>query len=357
MKIDSASVQLDSSHSSQQRHELKTSLRAWVGDRRPDFEGNSRRQVSGASPLQVQISETGRAAHSSEAAAIQNNIDVTENDPVLSLIRAMVALLIGHAVNVFDASELQVSAPATVSADPNQAMQAQAQQPAGRTAGFGIEYDRHESYTDTEQTLFQATGVIRASDGKEVSFSISLTMARNYHEESNVSIREGDARKKMDPLVLNFSGSAAQLTSRRFKFDLDSDGRPEEMNFVTENSGFLAFDRNGDGKINNGSELFGAKSGNGFAELSALDTDHNGWIDENDKAFSQLSIWRKDASGKDILASLKQANIGALSLTSVESPFELKSSDNTLQGQVRSSGMFLQEDGKTGTMQQIDLTV
>ena len=54
---------------------------------------------------------------------------------------------------------------------------------------------------------------------------------------------------------------------------------------------FLALDLNGDGRINNGSELFGALSGNGFADLAQYDSDANGWIDENDEIFQRLKVW------------------------------------------------------------------
>jgi hypothetical protein len=182
-------------------------------------------------------------------------------------------------------------------------------------------------------------------------------MSRYYHEESNVSIRLGDARQMKDPLVLNFEGTAAQLTSQRFAFDLDADGQTDSINFVAGGSGFLALDRNEDGSINDGSELFGAKSGDGFAELATFDADKNGWIDENDAVYEQLRVWTKDSTGNDQLATLKQANVGAISLARVATPFDIKDTTNSLQGQIRSSGIFLQEDGGMGTVQQIDLTV
>ena len=350
MKIASAALQMDSSHVKQQEHTIRESLRSWNGNRRPDNEGRQRSRVNAPDP--VQISSAGKAAQSSEASAIQSSIDAAENDPMLSLIRAMVAMLTGEEVKVFDASELQTDAPAPAAQSPDQSTQAP--QPP---AGFGGEYTRHESYTETEQTSFEASGVVHTQDGKEISFTLSLSMSRSYHEESSVSINFGSARQTKDPLVLNFNGNAAQLSSQRFKFDLNADGKTEDINFVSGGSGFLALDKSGDGKINNGSELFGAISGNGFAELSALDSDRNGWIDENDAAYAQLRVWTKDASGNDQLATLKQANVGALSLASVATPFDLKDSRNALQGQIRASGIFLQEDGKAGTMQQVDLTV
>ena len=355
MKIASSALQMESSHYKLQQHEIRESLRTWVGDHRPDFEGNQRAQLPAFD--RVQLSDAGKTAQSSEASTIQDSIDAAEKDPMLRLIIAMVAMLTGREVKVFDASELQVDSPAPAVQDPNSSSQSNQAQAVQQAAGYGVEYDRHESYSETEQTRFAAAGVVRTEDGQEINFTVSLSMARSYQEQSDVSIRLGDARKKQDPLVLNFSGTAAQLTSQRFKFDLNSDGKREDINFVTGGSGFLALDRNGDGKINNGSELFGAGSGNGFAELAALDADHNGWIDENDVAYEQLRIWTRDVSGNDQLSTLKQVNVGALSLARVETPFDLKDSNNDLQGQIRSSGLFLLEDGKAGTLQQIDLTV
>ena len=353
MKIASSELQLDASHAKVQHHEIRESLRAWIGNR-PDFEGQQGRPAPAAET--VHISEAGKAAQSSEASAIQDSVDAVNNDPMLRLIRAMIAMLTGKDVKVFDASELEVDNPAPAVADPNQSSQAPEAAPA-QPAGYGVEYDRHESYSESEQTNFAASGVVHTADGKEISFTVSLSMARSYQEESDVSIRLGDARQKKDPLVINFDGNAVQLTSQRFKFDLNSDGKTEDINFVAGGSGFLVLDKNGDGKINNGSELFGAQTGNGFAELSAYDSDRNGWIDENDAAYAQLRVWTKDSAGKDQLTTLKQANVGAINLSNVATPFDLKDSNNALLGQIRSSSVYLTDDGKAGTVQQVDLTV
>ena len=100
-----------------------------------------------------------------------------------------------------------------------------------------------------------------------------------------------------------------------------------------------------------------AQSGNGFADLSAYDSDKNNWIDENDAVYSRLLVWSKDSAGKDTLSTLAQRNVGALYLGNVATPFDLKDSENALQGQVRSSGIYLNENGSVGTLQQIDLVV
>lgn len=53
----------------------------------------------------------------------------------------------------------------------------------------------------------------------------------------------------------------------------------------------------GDGEVNNGSELFGALSGDGYADLDAIDDDGNGWIDAADAATNQLYLWLAEAGG------------------------------------------------------------
>ncbi len=144
------------------------------------------------------------------------------------------------------------------------------------------------------------------------------------------------------------------MTDQKFAFDLDADGTEDSISFV-QGAGFLTLDRNGDGIVNNGTELFGPNTGNGFDELQVYDEDGNHWIDENDSVYSQLKVWTKDADGNDVLRSLKENDVGALYLGNVSSPFDIKNAQNALQGQVRSSGLWLTEDGQAHTMQQIDL--
>jgi hypothetical protein len=83
----------------------------------------------------------------------------------------------------------------------------------------------------------------------------------------------------------------------------------------------------GDGKINSGAELFGAGSGDGFADLAAHDTDGNGWIDESDAVYDQLRVWAPDGPGGGALSSLKEKGVGAISAGHVATPFELRTAE------------------------------
>lgn len=366
MKIATSDLQLTASHASLQHREIRENLKMWVGDQRPDFEGRGKPATTPANgatasaPLptpasSVSLSDSGLAAAAQAPAAPGAEGDAAL-DPKLSLLKTVIEYMMGRRIDLISMEDLQggqasTAVPAAAGADGA----AQGGRPPER-AGYGVEYDYHESYTEMEQTTFSATGMVRTADGKEISFNLDLSMSRLYHEESSISIRAGDAVKK-DPLVLNFSGTAAQLTDQRFAFDIDADGKNDMINFVTGGSGFLFFDKNGDGKATDGSELFGTRSGNGFADLAAYDDDKNGWIDENDTVFSKLRLWTKNGAGEDTFSPLAELGVGALGLAHLQTPFEVKNSRNQLQASVLASGVFLQENGGAGSIQQLDLTV
>jgi hypothetical protein len=164
----------------------------------------------------------------------------------------------------------------------------------------------------------------------------------------------GDAVKKVDPIALNLAGGPVALSDARTGFDVNSDGKAENVALPAAGTVFVALDRNGNGTIDNGSELFGPATGNGFAELRALDGDANGWIDEGDAAYGNLRLWTGPNAG---ITSLAEAGVGALYVgASVSSQFDLRSGSNEQLGQVRSSSVYLAENGKPGILAQVDLT-
>ena len=197
---------------------------------------------------------------------------------------------------------------------------------------------------------------MKTADGREISFALDLEMSREFMEYSAVDVRMGDPALT-DPLVINYGGNAAELSDTRFAFDLDMDGVDDNMPGLRGGSGYLALDLNEDGIINDGHELFGPESGDGFAELARYDEDGNNWIDENDAIFNRLRIWEIGPDGSSSLQTLKDKDVGAISLGRLQSSFDLKDGDNNLQGRLLNSGLFLKEDGTPGTVQQLDLVV
>lgn len=208
---------------------------------------------------------------------------------------------------------------------------------------------------EQEAVHVQAGGYVQTEDGRSISFGVDLNMSREF--ASQVNIESTQQVVMTDPLVINMDDLPAGVTDMTFQFDIDCDGKLDEISMLREGSGFLALDKNGDGKINDGSELFGTRSGDGFADLAAYDEDGNGWIDENDEIFSKLRIWSKDKDGNDVLKTLKEADVGAIYLGSASSQFSITDEkNNDVLGAVRATGVYLKEStGMAGTVQQVDL--
>ena len=210
--------------------------------------------------------------------------------------------------------------------------------------------------SESESTTFASSGMVKTQDGRSIDFNIEVSMSRAFTSQINTLTTQNYI--KTDPLVINLDTDIGSVTDQKFLFDLDSDGDEEEISFAGKGSGFLALDRNGDGRIGDGSELFGTKSGDGFKDLAAFDEDGNGWIDENDSIYSKLKVWTKDEDGNDYLINLKDADVGAIYLDNADTQFSLKDGNNRLNGEIKKTGIYLHEStGAAGTLNHIDLAV
>lgn len=375
MIVTASNLQLTGSHASleyQRRHE---SLSAWRdgpnGRSQIQLESTSESLRLEASATRLTLSQEAlrppmdlpQAPPAVDAPAASSEVDAKAEDIgelKVTLLRLLVEQLTGRKVEVVDAGKLTGSDAATEPpAELGEAASRLGTTPPAAAgngrAGWGATYSLEEVHYESEASRFSAQGIVHTADGKEIRLALELNMSREFASHTRVSVRAGDALK--DPLVINFNGSAAQLAQTTFRFDLDADGAADAMRFVAPGSGFIALDHNGDGRINDGRELFGALSGNGFADLAQHDDDGNGWIDQNDAVFDRLLVWTRDGDGKDSLQGLLQQGVGALYLGNADTPFALKDGANALQGAVRASGLYLREDGGAGTLQQIDLVV
>jgi hypothetical protein len=266
---------------------------------------------------------------------------VPGEDGDLLLLKLLIELLSGHEIEV-----------AHVQAAPATTTQPLAQ--AAPPAQFSIDYSFSAYHYEMEQTSFHASGTVQTAEGAEISFDFALEMSRSFESFTAFDFHAGTRK---DPLVLGEGASAPQLSSARHGFDLDGDGMLEQVALPTGASAFLALDLDGNGRIDNGLELFGAQNGDGFAQLARHDADGNGFIDAADPVFGQLLAWRRTESGEDRLDRLATLGIGALYLASAATPFELRGPGNESLGAVRRTGVYLNEDGSSGALQQLDLVV
>ena len=77
-----------------------------------------------------------------------------------------------------------------------------------------------------------------------------------------------------------------------------------------------------------------------------------------DSIFKKLKVWSKDENGKDILISLKKADVGAIYLGNANTEFSVKSgTENQTDAIIRKTGVYLKESGGVGTVQHVDLAV
>ncbi len=211
-------------------------------------------------------------------------------------------------------------------------------------------------FSEQEVTAFSTVGKVCTADGRELNFGVSIEMSRSFVQETECYTEQNYT--VTDPLVLNLDTNIANVKDMKFYFDLDADGTEEEISELGAGSGYLALDKNGDGTINDGSELFGTKSGDGFADLAAYDGDKNGWIDEADEVFSKLKVWTKDENGENVLLNLKEAEVGAIYLGSAVTQFSLNNAEtNETNALIRKTGVFLRENGTAGTVQHVDLVL
>ena len=373
MKIQSSTITMSAKSSFIQQSSKTESLKLWVG-KRPDFEKQNA-NMKKISPIQMDLlkfSEEAKkeleqqrkyAIAEAEAKKTQATTDVSEENlfglsdadkAKIEMLQKMLESLTGKKMKFFLPLDIKIK-PVNINLRISNKQAEVTTPPAESPKGWGMEYDLHKTYQEKSQMSFSSEGVIKTQDGKEINFSVQLNMSREFYSQQDLSIREGDA--KVDPLVINFNGNSATLTDTKYSFDLNSDGKNEQISFTGEGSGFLALDKNSDGKINDGSELFGPQTGNGFSELGNYDVDKNGWIDENDPIFNNLKIWTKDASGNDKLFAIGEKGIGAIYLGNVDTSFQMKNATNDSQGEIQKTGIFVKENGSVGTIQHIDLSI
>lgn len=217
----------------------------------------------------------------------------------------------------------------------------------------GASYNYTEVNAEYESLNFQTKAIIQAG-GKEMSIDMDINLDRSFVETNQISLAINELH---DPLIVTLDGEMPTLSDEKFSFDIDANGTEDQISVLGRNSGFLAFDKNENGKIDDGMELFGTQSGDGFRDLRGYDDDGNGWIDENDKIFDKLQIWQKSENSSR-LVGLGEVGIGAIFLGNTQTSFSLKSlEDNSLNGQIKSSSFVLFENGSMSVISQVDLAV
>jgi hypothetical protein len=177
-------------------------------------------------------------------------------------------------------------------------------------------------------------------------------------------------------LDLDGDGVETRALADGVNFDINATGSASQVGWVGKDDGLLVWDRNGDGVINDGKELFGGamelengqRAGNGYAALGQLDTNNDGKIDASDEKFNELKVWvDADSDGVTDGGELKSlADLGILSMdlgasvgteTDNGNLLGLVSSYTTTEGESRDMAdvWFQKDNGDTTALSDLEL--
>ncbi len=185
--------------------------------------------------------------------------------------------------------------------------------------GF-LNLDNIQGLTSSDDASSQAANTQNANTQNAtvqvmgMSFNIEIQMEFAFsYEELGV--------QQSDPITFDLDGDGVELTgyANGANFDITGSGQKVNTAFVEGGDAFLVFDRNNNGSVDNGKELFGDQNGasNGFEELRKLDSNKDGVIDSNDKDFAQLKLFKDNGNGiteEGELVSLADEGITSISL-------------------------------------------
>lgn len=226
----------------------------------------------------------------------------------------------------------------------------------GQGAASAQELSLNISRGDIEVNLGQVSVTSRTVDidfqaiesrfsGISGTADISISEFRAHIELIRVEIAQAF---QQDPLILDLDGNGIDITSLENgkQFDIDGDGSRDQTAWITGADALLALDRNGDGAINDGRELFGDQNGakDGFAELSKYDDNLDGLINEMDGVFSSLVLLRANGSQQ----SLSDGGIKSISLSLI-TPLD----ERLIGGNLVAGSQFERQDGSTGQVGEV----
>ncbi len=156
---------------------------------------------------------------------------------------------------------------------------------------------------------------------------------------------------RRDPLILDLDGDGVETINVKngANFDYDGNGFAERISWASPDDGLLVLDKNDNGRVDNGEELFGdqtilangQKASNGFQALAELDANSDGRIDKNDPAYANLRIWRdENSNGFSGLAELRR--LSELDITAINLQFNNHQIHLILKETSKHSGQFYQ---------------
>lgn len=188
----------------------------------------------------------------------------------------------------------------------------------------------HPASTCTTDIMADVNGFAHSVKPYECARADEINRTQAETGGKNGQCLPGDEACQGTPIVLNFENGLYRLTGLDdpVSFDLDANGFPEATGWTAGGAdhAFLVLDRNSNGLVDDGRELFGNKtpmSGggtgwNGFVALSDLDENLDMWIDSSDPSWQAVRLWfdvnHDGHSDPSEIASLDDRGVVAIGL-------------------------------------------
>ncbi|WP_343651662.1 calcium-binding protein [Herbaspirillum sp.] len=217
--------------------------------------------------------------------------------------------------------------------------------------------------TDTIAEIIGQAITQHAGESGAGIFGTPLDLDRN-HDDAMGQIYDRWAASsniipRRDPLILDLDGDGIETIARsaNVHFDHDLNGFAEQSGWVGGDDALLVRDLDGDGKITSGAELFGdhtrlgngAFAANGFAALADLDSNQDGVLDDNDKAFASLRVWQ-DRNGNGITDAGELSDLGAAGVKTLNVHFSHTNKTDAAGNALRQLGSYVATDGSTRSL-------
>jgi Ca2+-binding RTX toxin-like protein len=166
------------------------------------------------------------------------------------------------------------------------------------------------------------------------------------------------------PIVFDLDGDGLELVAydgSAMRFDMDADGIKDVTGWVGADDGLLALDRNGDGLINDGSEISFQRDADGaltdLEGLRAFDSNANGFLDAGDARFAEFRIWRDanqdGVSQAEEIVTLEQAGVVNVGLTMALTGEDPK---DAVENVVYGTAAYTKSDGSQGIVGDVFLS-
>lgn len=251
----------------------------------------------------------------------------------------------------------------------------------GGNAELSICLDRNSEQPDAPANCQQVTSVTRGDQERAISFrgQANYRIGGDSNRGYTVSVQAGAPglsawhpafgfaapgkafKDYQSPIVLDMNGDGKLALTDVWdnkslvRFDMALEGRAFPTGWVKPSDAFLAIDSNGNGKIDNASELFGEYTGaevlgpktfkNGFEALAKYDSNKDGIVDAKDKDFGKIMLWfdrnQNGRTDKGELVSLASQGITVLKLESKELRDEYGNYPVVARNEVRIMGSFV----------------